>query len=180
MYKTIAALMLVSLTAFAQTDTKPIEFTLQPLTQNFSVLGAAKGGLAVEGNTGCMIVVPVKLSRPQVYSTLVHVTRIRFGIAIQNGRNDWKPIAFSQYWPLNINVSSKQETTVDYAIGCFRMPDNLVAGQYWLFMQINFDDVQYGSSSTYAATEEYWQLIDVPKDLRLIPVPSPLRREGLE
>jgi len=169
MFNTIAPLMLVALSALAQTESKPIEFTLQPLTQRFSVLGRANGSMVVEHNTSCVIVAPAKFTRPQADAKSVHVSSVRFGIAVANGRNDWKPLATSKFWPLDVNVSSAQETTVEYAFGCFEMPTNLVEGQYWLFMQINFDDAEHHSSSTYAATKEYWKLINVPKDVPVAP-----------
>lgn len=163
MCRTLVALTFLSLSISLQAQPARPDFLLRPETSKFEVLGMAKGTLMIKDKTGCVLVAPVRFSRPQSAVRSVLLTSLRFRVTIPNGRKDWKPISISKLWPLKVNLTPKRTISVDYAMGCMDIPDNLVDGQYWLFMEIDYDDPHNGHRATYSATKEYWKLIDVPK-----------------
>ena len=160
----LTILFLLSLPVRGSDGISPREITLRPLTEHFAVLGSANGLSAIEDGKYCIGTVPVTLKNPPESITPVQITNIRFGIAVPIGRNDWKRLATSKYWPINRKLSPAEEVVIDYAFGCMQMPENLSDEKYWLFMEIDFDDEQGRHFSTYSATEEYWQLIDTPTE----------------
>ncbi|HVY23087.1 MAG TPA: hypothetical protein VG962_07025 [Steroidobacteraceae bacterium] len=163
MCRTLVALTFLSLSISLQAQPAHPDFLLRPETSKFEVLGMAKGTLMIKDKTGCVLVAPVRFSRPQSAVGSVLLTSLRFRVTIPNGRKDWKPISISKLWPLKVKLTPKQTVSIDYAMGCMDIPDSIVDHRYWLFMEIDYDDSHNESYSAYLATKEYWKLIDVPK-----------------
>jgi hypothetical protein len=142
------------------------DFVIEPVRQNFCVLGYASGSYYTKGELGCFRVKNARLVLNEDQKAPLEIIGFRFGIAVpEDGGTTYDYLAQTDIFRVNDTLTKERSLSFSNLELCLTSPQKRLEQEHFLSMEIHIKHSNpHGYVTTYAHEKnKYEKLVPKPR-----------------